>query len=1086
MLDYKYLKSVIGEDILQRGERLYKRGHVGELSIMEDPNSGFITIDTTVKSSHFRSDYDVHILLSPNSKWVMDYDCTCPYFDTYIRPCKHIAAVLLKYMDEMSFSEIGNGKARPKRNTDPAIMDLIQDYQNDQPLITEVSSQPVRIEPYINGYGNTQESMSVEFKIGICGQHMYIIQNISNFCSMIENHERKKYGKQLDFVHERNAFEPACRPLIDFLVSLYHSDDSYSSNSYSYYSYSCYSSGSELKRTLSLKGRYLDDFINACNGLPIHVMESDGYSQIDTLFTLSDDTPSIHMDLNRTDNGYTLKNNTHFYLFTGNQYLYYLDMNKKEILRIKNNNTVLPLLKYLKDSGQDSLFISEKDMPSFSRYLWPVISAYTDVKADNFNPVQYIPPKPSFEVYLDLPQKDLITGELYAVYPDKKYSVLDNTNTDNGHRDLEEEQAMDRYMTSWFTSFDPVTHMLALSGDQDKTYQFLKNGIPALQDKATVYISDRLKKIALKPMPKVSVGVSVSHDILQLDLVSDDIDLKQIAEILSRYDRKKKYYRLKNGQYIEADDSLDELAQLKESLSLKNSDITSGKAELPKYRAMYLDDMADEGAFDIDRDTSFRRMIQHMHDTDGSVYDVPSDLNAVMRPYQIDGFRWLCSLRDNGLGGLLADEMGLGKTLEVIAFIGSWKDRQRTLIVCPASLVYNWYSEIHKFMPSLKSVMIQGTAEMRKELIQSSGENDILITSYDLLKRDTDFYKGITFSCEVIDEAQYIKNASTQAAKAVKDISSVFRIALTGTPIENRLSELWSIFDYLMPGFFHSYQYFREHYELPIVRDEDDLTEKDLTRMITPFVLRRLKKDVLKDLPDKLEEVYYAPLEGEQKELYEARVQRLKLLLNKQSDQEFRENKIVVLAELTRLRQICCDPGLVYEKYKGNSSKEDLCIDMIRNAVEAGHKVLLFSQFTTMLDELTARLDKEKIRYYLLEGATPKKKRAEMTESFQSDDVPVFCISLKAGGTGLNLTAADIVIHYDPWWNTAVENQATDRAHRIGQKNVVSVYRLIMKDTVEERILALQEEKSDLAGRVLSGEGISSSKLTREDLLQLL
>lgn len=1085
MLDSKYLKSVIGKDIMQRGEELYKRGHVGDLSVSEDPESGFVSIDAPVRSSHNNVTYQVHILLSPDNNWIMDFDCTCPYFDTYVRPCKHVAAVLLKYKDEVSYNEIGNGKGRPERNTDPAIMDLISDYQNERPLLTETTSQPVRIEPYINGYGDRSESMSVEFKIGIYGQHMYIIQNISGFCSLIENHERKKYGKQLDFVHERNAFEPACRPLIDFLLSLYRSDDSYVSSYYNYYSYSYYS-GSELKRTLSLKGRYLDDFIKACEGLPIHVMESDGYTQSDTLYTLSDESPSIHMDLSKTSDGYTLKNNTHFYFFTGNQYLYYLDMRKKEILRIRNDDKALPLLKYLQGSGQDTLFISEKDMPSFSRYLWPVISTYTDVKADNFNPVQYIPPKPSFEVYLDLPQKDLITGELYAVYPDNRYNVLDNNMADNGHRDLEEEQAMDQYMTSWFTSFDPMTHMLALSGNQDKTYHFLKEGIPALQDKAVVYISDKLKKIALKPMPKVSVGVSVSHDILQLDMVSDDIDLKQVAEILSRYDRKKKYYRLKNGQYIEADDSLDELAQLKESLSLKTSDITSGKAELPKYRAMYLDDMADEGEFDIDRDTSFRRMIQHMHDTDGSIYDPPADLNAVMRPYQTDGFRWLCSLRDNGFDGLLADEMGLGKTLEVIAFIGSWKERKRTLIVCPASLVYNWSSEIHKFMPSLNSRMIQGTAEMRKELILSSAENDVLITSYDLLKRDIDFYENITFSCEVIDEAQYIKNASTQAAKAVKEIHSIFRIALTGTPIENRLSELWSIFDYLMPGFFHSYQYFREHYELPIVRDQDDLTEKDLTRMITPFVLRRLKKDVLKDLPDKLEEVYYAPLEGEQKELYEARVQRLKLMLNKQSDQEFKENKIVVLSELTRLRQICCDPGLVYEKYTGNSSKEDLCIDMIKNAVDAGHKVLLFSQFTTMLDELTSRLRKEKIQYHLLVGSTPKKQRAEMTESFQNDDVPVFCISLKAGGTGLNLTAADIVIHYDPWWNTAVENQATDRAHRIGQKNVVSVYRLIMKDTVEERILSLQEEKSDLAGRVLSGDGISSSKFTREDLLGLL
>jgi len=470
-----------------------------------------------------------------------------------------------------------------------------------------------------------------------------------------------------------------------------------------------------------------------------------------------------------------------------------------------------------------------------------------------------------------------------------------------------------------------------------------------------------------------------------------------------------------------------------------------------------------------------------MHD-----YPLPQDIKAELRPYQKAGFNWLCALRDNGFAGLLADEMGLGKTLQVIAFLGAWEKRSRSLVVCPASLVYNWSSEIQKFLPSLPSRIITGSASVRRELISSSSDNEVLITSYDLLKRDIDLYTDISFSCEIIDEAQYIKNAGTQASKAVKMINAKFKIALTGTPIENRLSELWSIFDYLLPGFFYGYQKFRANYELPIVRDEDKTAETQLRKMITPFVLRRLKKDVLQELPDKLEEVYYAQMEGEQKQLYDARVQRLKLMLTKQSDQEFKENKLIVLAELTRLRQICCDPRLIYSDYTKNSAKADMCVDMIKNAVEAGHKILLFSQFTSMLEILTDRLFKEGLSYHLLEGSTPKKQRADMVEAFQKDDVPIFCISLKAGGTGLNLTAADIVIHYDPWWNTAVENQASDRAHRIGQKNVVSVYRLIIKDTIEERILNLQQSKNDLADKILSGEGMSSAKLTREDLLSIL
>ena len=382
--------------------------------------------------------------------------------------------------------------------------------------------------------------------------------------------------------------------------------------------------------------------------------------------------------------------------------------------------------------------------------------------------------------------------------------------------------------------------------------------------------------------------------------------------------------------------------------------------------------------------------------------------------------------------------------------------------------------------------IVSGQPEIRANAIMNSLEDAILITSYDSLKRDFEYYESMQFSVQVIDEAQYIKNANTQASQSVKEIHSSFRIALTGTPIENRLSELWSIFDFLLPGFLYRYRYFKSYFELPIVKDNDLEQEERLRNMIAPFILRRYKKDVLKDLPEKLEEIYYAPLSGEQKELYDARVQRLKISLAQESKEDFNKNKIAVLAELTHLRQICCSPSLIYNGYKGNSAKEDLCIDLIRSAVESGHKILLFSQFTSMLVELQERLNKEGISYYYLHGGTDKKERVRLVENFQKDDVPVFCISLKAGGTGLNLTAADIVIHYDPWWNTAVENQATDRTHRIGQDKVVTVYKLIMKDTLEERIVELQSSKADLAREMLSSEEMGKASFTKEQLLNIL
>ena len=558
------------------------------------------------------------------------------------------------------------------------------------------------------------------------------------------------------------------------------------------------------------------------------------------------------------------------------------------------------------------------------------------------------------------------------------------------------------------------------------------------------------------------------------------------------------------------------------------------RIEVQKYRALYLDAQLKENpVVSAVKDKSFKSLVRNMKTVEDNDFEVPESLDKVLREYQKRGFLWIKTLRHNGFGGILADDMGLGKTLQVIAFLLSeflerkntdienitlkeatvlnvqsetksetaevqeadideamngqtGKLQRNTLIIAPASLVYNWSSEIQRFAPELTVRMVTGTAAERRMALTEAGTEDILLTSYDLLKRDISEYEKYQFQCEIIDEAQYIKNANTQAAKAVKEIQAEFKLALTGTPVENRLSELWSIFDYLMPGFLYSYKKFREEVEIPAVQNSDEDAMKRLQKMIRPFVLRRLKKEVLTDLPDKLEENMFVQLTGEQQKLYDAHVKRMMLMLDKQSEEEFKTSKITILAELTKLRQICCDPSLVFTDYKADSAKTEMCLNMICNAVASGHKILLFSQFTTMLDHLANRLEEEKISYYMLTGATSKEKRAQMVESFNNDDTQVFCISLKAGGTGLNLTAADIVIHFDPWWNLAVQNQATDRAHRIGQKNVVNVYKLIVKDTIEENIMKLQEKKRELADQILEGEGLNGSSLTREELMELL
>ena len=571
---------------------------------------------------------------------------------------------------------------------------------------------------------------------------------------------------------------------------------------------------------------------------------------------------------------------------------------------------------------------------------------------------------------------------------------------------------------------------------------------------------------------------------------------QELAYLLSKYDRKKKYIRLKNGDFLNIEeDGLSTLAEVSEDLRLTETNLKKGTVIVPKYRAMYLDAaLKNNQLLSIEKNKEFKGMVRNMKTIEDSDYEVPEALNSIMRSYQKNGFLWLKTLRENGFGGILADDMGLGKTLQVISLLtaeqeemqAGEKELRRSLIVCPASLVYNWQKEIKRFAPQLKTVIVAGSVPDRASIIRHSKEGEILITSYDLLKRDVEYYKNIVFAVQVIDEAQYIKNAGTQAAKGVKKITAAFKLALTGTPIENRLSELWSIFDYLMPGFLYTYQKFREEIETPIVVNKDENKMERLQRMIRPFILRRLKGDVLKDLPEKIEENVFARLDGEQMQLYDAYATRMKEMLSQQNEKEFKKGRMQILSELTKLRQLCCDPGLLLEDYHGESAKTDMCMELIVNAVGAGHNILLFSQFTSMLDRLTERLKKEGIDYYLLAGSVNKEKRMQMVESFNNDDVPVFCISLKAGGTGLNLTSADIVIHYDPWWNVAVQNQATDRAHRIGQKHVVTVYKLVAEGTIEEKIIDIQERKKKLAEQVLEGEGMDSASFTKEEILELL
>lgn len=1127
MLKRTAIRALCNTTAYQRGLDIYRTGK--RIQSLDIKSEGAVDkISAAVKGSG-RNVYNTGFQYDTEADRIKKVYCDCPAFRSYSGICKHCVAVLLEYGDRKAYERVEvrkqqdeeqklagifsgtefpaavSGSGQPATKTTVELKSILnrQMYSRMLPFSGDPYFGRVELETCLkfNSVGNC---FTVEFRIGC--EKKYILKDVLAFVWNLDHNEKVSYGKNLEFIHSDEAFSEKSRGVLSFIrewVENHH-------GTYMARYEQLKKITTEVKvRDLTVDRKELEDLLLI---LGENSFKFKMNNDPETTWHAVREIPDRILTIRKKDQGLSLEIPP-VYSVTGIRYHMYFDNAKVYLVSRKELGVVEEFVTCLERLPAGRGFIDEPDMSAFVREMLPSLEKFFHCDLRDFPEETGLECyKAAYEIYLDAPERDWITCKAFSVYGEDKFSVFDR-NVSAQTRDIPGEMGVFVLLSKYFNGYDAQRMELALDcrtgeyenlngedetvnmdSSEEKLYQLLKEGIPAMQKIGTVYISQAIRRMRVMKMPGIRLGVSLSAGLLNLNLDVEGMDQAQLFDILSRYDRRKKYFRLKDGSFLDVSDGqLRELSVLKDGMQISDSELKKGKTQVPAYRAMYLDSQLKGGdLIKVEKDNTFRALIRNMQTMEGHKFQIPKEQEKILRGYQKEGFYWIKTLKYNQFGGILADDMGLGKTLQVIAFLWSEfqesrpEENRRALVVTPASLVFNWMSEIERFAPGLPATVVTGDVKERKALIQNAGEREVLITSYDLLKRDLKAYQKLDFVVQIIDEAQYIKNHGTQVAKAVKEIRSEFRLALTGTPVENRLSELWSIFDFLMPGFLYSYEKFRKEIELPAVQYSNSDAMERLQKMIRPFVLRRLKKDVLKDLPDKLEKDMFSPLESEQKELYEAHTERLRLMLGMQSDAEFRTSKLQILAEITRLRQICCYPGLVYEGYKGNSSKLEMCMELVQNAVNGGHKLLLFSQFTTMLDVLAERLKKAKISFYVLTGATSKEKRARLVKAFNEDDTSVFCISLKAGGTGLNLTAADIVIHYDPWWNLAVQNQATDRAHRIGQQNVVSVYRLFMKDTIEERIRALQEMKRELADEILSGEGIGQALISREEVLELL
>lgn len=1103
------LKNEAGVDRYNRGVTIAREKNRVFIYKVEYHDKNNFTLNSRV-NGHSGNLYNVKIRIE-NFK-IIEKSCECEDFNSHDNICKHICATVINFNNNQDYirrillnnvnekteqlkKEETNKLLEKKYSTSIELLNSFNESYNTEENIQSntktdnIVNGSVKIIPTLH-YQKFGQKMTIDFQIGI--KQMYKLKNLLDFLYSIEHKANFKYGAKLEFIHTIEKFDKASQKLIPFILK-YARFIKYANENANNYYYSSYKTISIS--SISLDFNEFDELFEIFKNERMNIEIT--YLPVEYVFI--DQEPKVEFDIKKINNDeYKLINSMKkmYEAFSSDNYTYIFIDDKLYRCSKKFSYTTLKLLDLFKRNSQNDIIFNKESLPTFFSLVVPKIRKNINLEKIKETEIgNYIPQDLNVKIYLDYDIFENLIANIKFVYDEKEFNPYSDEKVNVVRNVVQEKQVKNRFINAGFI-LDEKNNRLVLK-DDDKIYEFLSNEINNYMKDYQVLASDSFKSKQIRQPKLGNLGVRVENNLLNIDLSGLDFDKNELADILKKYNIKKKYHRLKDGSFLnlEQNQDIDFINDLTEGMDIDYKKLNNGKIRVPVFRSVYLEKLLDNVKnIEITKNDEYKNIINKTLDKE---YDenikISEKFDKILRPYQKTGYKWLKILDEFRFGGILADDMGLGKTLQLIAIIAAYiKDnnkRKTSFVVCPSSLVLNWKNEVKKFANEITVMTIDGKAEERREKIKSLNKYDLIVTSYDLLKRDIEEYEKInyTFKYIIADEAQYIKNSNTQNATALKIINAEARFALTGTPIENSLSELWSIFDYIMPGYLFNYHKFKTEYETPIVKDEDETRLKRLKNLIEPFILRRVKKDVLFELPDKTITVLDNEMTSEQNKIYLSYLAQAKREIESEiSKNGFEKSQIKILALITRLRQICCHPSLFLDNYKGESSKLNQCIELIKDAIESEHKILIFSQFTSMFEIIEKELKKEHIEYYKLIGSTKVSERVELVDKFnKNNDVKVFLISLKAGGTGLNLTGADMVIHYDPWWNLSAENQATDRAYRIGQKNNVQVYKLITQNSIEEKINELQTKKARLAEDMLNTEQTFINKLSREDIMSL-
>jgi SNF2 family DNA or RNA helicase len=1056
-LNEKKIKEMCGTVSFKRGDSFYQANKVK-----------FTHFSTNIFEAIVSGTEDFHVTIQFDEKGSILTKCSCPKLASYNKDCQHIAAVLIAICEHQQKDTISIEQfPGTNRDVTAGFLNLFNDHSvpitgrlNHFETRTEVdvvfTCKPITV--------STKQLLGIELKIGSIE-----VQYIREFLENVKQGVPTILSETFTFDPGSFCFEKESDRVMRELLRVIHDEKVYNDQLPEH---------SDLKQLIIPPSAWNRIFPLLQNA-PFVKLKYNGET-FDGLY-LSEDRLPLEFDFLKEENRFTFKIDGLNRMVLLDLYNMVLTDGKIVSLEREDIGRLMELNHMIDEVGTNRIPIYPEQVDFFIEKVAPGLKKLGDLNIEEKISNQLVKTPLIAKLYLDRVKNKLLAG-LEFCYGNIVFNPLEMKQPQERIlliRDVKKEAAILKLMED--SSFAKTEEGYFLH-NEELEYEFLYHVVPNLQKLVQIYATIAVKnRIFREPaLPRIRVKLQKERtNWLEFRFELKGIRDEEIRDVLAALEEKRKYYRLRDGSLLSLEQrDFEEIKRFLQAVPSQSEELEKG-LNLPIVQGLRLLDLGDEQKV-FTFEESFRKFLDKISNPRKEEFPIPKSLDSVLRDYQKQGYQWMKTLASFGFGGILADSMGLGKTLQSITFIVSVlsilrEKKMPILIVCPSSLTYNWLFELKKFAPDVRASVIDGNKQNRSKMQSETIEYDVMISSYPLLRCDVKWYEKQSFHTVFFDEAQAFKNPLSKTAKAVKKIQAENRFALTGTPVENSPEELWSIFHVIFPELFQG------------LKEYSHLTRKKIARRIRPFMLRRQKEDVLKELPKKIESLESVELLEEQKKLYAAYLAKLRHDTLKHLDKDtIRKNRIKILAGLTRLRQICCHPGLFVDDYKGGSAKFDQLMELVDEAKLSGRRVLIFSQFTKMLKLIGKELAIQGRDFFYLDGQTPSAERVEICHRFNAGERDLFLISLKAGGTGLNLTGADTVILYDIWWNPAVEEQAADRAHRIGQKKNVQVIKLVARGTIEEKMNELQEKKRNLIEEIIDSSENTFTTLTEEDIREIL